>query len=83
MREKSPPPDTMMRMIIRKLSTAPDGQTSDRIKEKCLAFLDQVRTPTERFDFLAALGEEPLTEISPFVKVLCKLGDYHKRPTPE
>lgn len=62
------------------LAPFPESQISKRIKTKIVEFVSQERQDIEIYDFMLEIYNEPETEISSFVKQVCNVGQFYKRP---
>lgn len=62
------------------LLKAPDSQLSPLVLRKLQKFKVVDATPLEIYDFLIALSNEPVTEISSFMVQLFSVDKYYVRP---
>jgi len=60
--------------------TAPESQLSPRLKKESAIFFSISRTPTQTYDYIQRISEQPITEASPFVKSLCAMERFYHRP---
>ena len=71
---------SIIEVIIIALITAPESQLSPRLKKESAIFFSISRTPTQTYDYIQRISEQPITEASPFVKSLCAMERFYHRP---
>ncbi len=64
-------------MIMKELSTAPDSQIDNETRKEIINCKGGY---PEKYDLLVKIGKMDTTQVSSFVRELCALDKYYKRP---
>ncbi len=77
------------RDIVVQISTSPDSQMSERLRQKCVELLNGLPSEAACYDLLDSISKEPclkvadkvcLGEISSFIQALCDVTKHYPRP---
>lgn len=67
-------------VIINTLKTSPESQLSSELRTQVIDYFKPQRSLGETYDYISSISTKPITEASFFVKTLCNVSNFYKRP---
>lgn len=74
---------TLAEGLLKALCVAPESQLSSELRNKSIAFRDTNPSLREQYDFLVQISRCPMEDASSFMRTLCSVDRYYKRPEDE
>ncbi len=67
-------------VILKALAMAPPSQLSAKLKKEAISFKNRIYSSQELYEFCHYVSKQPENDASPFVKTLCDVTSYFKKP---